>query len=331
VERAPSKIMTVTSSSPAYAHVFEVDRLSKKAIFKSKVAVGDYANFGGISANRKWAFTVNMGPSTMSVINVQDPENISVASTFNLASVPRVMTAHPSLSKVYYSDNSNPGTIYTLDQNPSTGALTQQGSGIPVTSRVRGMQITPSGKFMYVANWYSAEISIFTIDQMTGALSLQSTIPTCSGSVSFATNPAGTFLYVACSWSYEIGVYAIDQTSGALSAIAGSPFAGSIDNLYLSVSPDGKYLVSSSGWGGNYFTVHNINPSTGGISGATVGALTGPSTASVFSPLGDFAYFSVWNSNGDLVGYDWGSSGLGAQISISLPGTLTDLNHLVIW
>ena len=80
------------------------------------------------------------------------------------------------------------------------------------------MAVGPTGRFAYVANWGSNDVSMYTIDGTTGALT---SIGTIAGSnpTSIAIHPSGKFAYVTNSASNDISMYSIDAATGALTLI----------------------------------------------------------------------------------------------------------------
>src|SRR6516225_7083650 len=86
-------------------------------------------------------------------------------------------------------------------------------------------------EFVYVANANSNNVSGYTLNPTTGALTPISGSPFAAGSGPFsvAVDPTGKFAYVANETSNNVSGYTINPTTGALTAIAGSPFvAGSV-------------------------------------------------------------------------------------------------------
>jgi 6-phosphogluconolactonase len=80
-------------------------------------------------------------------------------------------------------------------------------------------------QFAYVANATSNNVSGYTINATTGALTAIAGSPFPAGSFPFsvAVDPTGKFAYVANSSSNNVSGYTINATTGALTAIAGSP------------------------------------------------------------------------------------------------------------
>ena len=88
-------------------------------------------------------------------------------------------------------------------------------------------------RFAYVPNIFSNNVSAYTIDANTGALTAVVGSPFAAGTEPLAVtiDPTGKFAYVPNAGSDNVSAYQIDANTGALTAVAGSPFpAGSWPN-----------------------------------------------------------------------------------------------------
>jgi len=145
----------------------------------------------------------------------------------------------------------------------------------------------------YVANEMSNNISAYTINFTTGALTAipGSPFQAGSGPVSVAVGPSGKFAYVANEFSDNISVYAIDHVTGALTVVSGSPFAAGSAPTSVTVDPSGKFAyVANSGDG--TVSAYTINHNTGALTavpGSPFSAGSGPASVTV-DPTGQFAY-----------------------------------------
>jgi 6-phosphogluconolactonase len=79
--------------------------------------------------------------------------------------------------------------------------------------------IDPSGKFAYVANNGSNDLSMYTINAATGALTSIGTIAAGITPGSVAVDPSGKFAYVANNGSNDLSMYTINAATGALTPI----------------------------------------------------------------------------------------------------------------
>ena len=78
--------------------------------------------------------------------------------------------------------------------------------------------VDPASKFAYVTNSGSNDVSMYTINATTGALTSIGTIAAESAPTSIAIHPAGQFAYVTNSGSNDVSMYSIGST-GTLTLI----------------------------------------------------------------------------------------------------------------
>ena len=159
------------------------------------------------------------------------------------------------------------------------------------------------GQFAYVANADSSNVSGYTINAATGALTAipGSPFPARSNPASVAVDPTGKFAYVANSNSdfNEVSGYTIHATTGALTDIPGSPFpADGLTPIFVAVDPTGKFAYVANLYGGR-ISGYTINATTGALTAipgspfATAGA---PQSLAV-DPTGKFVYVADINTN----------------------------------
>jgi 6-phosphogluconolactonase len=106
-------------------------------------------------------------------------------------------------------------------------------------------------KFVYVANEDFDNISAFTVDSTTGALTPVPGSPFAAAGntpTGVAVDPSGKFAYVttrclsnvSCQ-NGTVSAYTINSTTGALTPVPGSPFAGGTVPKSIAVDPSGKF------------------------------------------------------------------------------------------
>jgi DNA-binding beta-propeller fold protein YncE len=168
-------------------------------------------------------------------------------------------------------------------------------------------------QFAYVANEFSGDVSGYTIDPSTGALTPVAGSPFTAGAfpVSVAVDPSGKFAYVANGGSSfvsgNVSAYTIDPSTGALTAIAGSPFPAGEDPHSVVVHPSGKFAYVANVGSGNV-SGYTIDPSTGALTAIAGSPFpAGPFPFGAFpvsvavDPSGKFAY--VANAFNFVTGY----------------------------
>lgn len=145
----------------------------------------------------------------------------------------------------------SPATVSALVSNSSTGALTST-AGSPFAAGSGSFAVTadPGGNFLYVANYFSGDISVFTISQTAGTLAALSApaFPAELGVDAIAVDPTGKFLYAVSERSDNLFSFSIHGT-GALGSLSGSPL--SIDpaetaSSAIAIDPSGKFLFTAT-------------------------------------------------------------------------------------
>lgn len=125
-------------------------------------------------------------------------------------------------------------------------------------------------EFLYVANIGTSNVSGFSVDTATGAVTPVPGSPFPAGPAAnkVAVHTAGRFLYVSNYSGNSISGYSIGQT-GALTALAGSPFSntGGAGPASLALHPNGKFLFVANlvSLLSGSISVMAINPSTGAL------------------------------------------------------------------
>lgn len=108
--------------------------------------------------------------------------------------------------------------------------------------------VSPSGKFVYVANWIANSISTYTVTPGTGVLvPAAQTTPAemhC-GPQELALDPSSKFLYVSCSGLGTIDQFAMDPVTGSLSALGSFSTGQFTQPRGLAVDASGMFLYSA--------------------------------------------------------------------------------------
>jgi 6-phosphogluconolactonase len=152
---------------------------------------------------------------------------------------------------VYTNDNASPNTVSAFSIG-AQGTLTKVGTfptgGIGGGTLAGSNRIVPTiaRNLIYATNGGSNDISAFSIDRSTGALSsLGPPVPTGGldgQGVALAVTPDGQFLYAAsCCGSNTISAFSIGS-DGTLTPI-GSPISAGGQPDGIKVSPDGRFLA----------------------------------------------------------------------------------------
>ncbi len=236
------------------------------------------------------AYTINSTTGALSPV---------AGSPFAAGTGPVSVAVDPS-GKFAYVANESSANVSAYTINSTTGALSPvTGSPFAAGSFPFSVAVDPTGKFAYVANacgvtcTVSGNVSAYTIDSTTGALSPVPGSPFAAGStpIAVAVDPSGKFAYVANANSTNVSAYTINNTTGALSPVPGSPFAAGAAPRSVAVDPSGKFVYVAVN-GPSNVSAYTIDSTTGALSpvpGSPFAAGSFPISVAV-DPSGKFAY-----------------------------------------
>jgi DNA-binding beta-propeller fold protein YncE len=221
---------------------------------------------------------------------------------------PRAVAASPDGSHLYVSNagagaNGNSISAFSI---AADGALTElAGSPFATGTTPQGIALTPDGKFLYVANQFSANLSAFAV-AADGTLT-----PLAASTVAVGTEPRGLavtadghHLYVANSLASTISAFTV-AVDGGLAPI-GAPVPTGDTPEDVTITPDGKFLFTPN-FAADTVSRFSIGADGGLTTLPAVGAGNGPATAGV-TPDGRHLY--IPNFSGSTVsGFDVGADG----------------------
>src|SRR5216684_1114236 len=186
-------------------------------------------------------------------------------------------------------------TVKTQPSNPAQTCTVQNGSGSIDKANVTNIIVScaQAGRFAYVVNQLSNNVSAYAIDSATGNLTAINGSPfAVSGTtpVSLAVDPNGRFLYVVNNGSDNISVYTIDNSTGAFTATGVPTPTGSGPDA-VAVDPTDRYLYVAN-LASNSVSAYTIDGSTGlltQLSNSPFGIGAAPSSLQT-DPGGRFLY-----------------------------------------
>ena len=236
-----------------------------------------------------YALTNDSGTIRVSSFKItKGTEALSAATgTAAVGDRPISVSVHPSRRFAYVTNAGTstvngiaPNSISVYQLDPVTGIIsgptdTKQANGNPISAVVH-----PTGKFVYVVNEVRfgspiGNVSVFTVDATTGALSAPATTADSGGApaTAIALSPSGEFAYVTyihatstpVSNTYwdTVETFSVDGTTGQLTGPIGSAATG--DSPWaIAVTPGGHfaYVASLSNQGSvNELSTYSINSS----------------------------------------------------------------------
>jgi YVTN family beta-propeller protein len=213
---------------------------------------------------------------------------------------PRSVVVDPSGKFVYVADEGGfaPTGVTMFSINTTTGALTSIGTNA-AGGRAISVAVDPKGKFAYSATESEppgspGNVSMYTIDATTGALTFIGTIAAGTNPASVGVDPTGKFAYVTNSGSNDVSMYSINTTTGALTSI--TTIAAGATPVSVAVEPSGKFAYVANS-GSNDVSMYSINATTGALASiGTIAAGSAPTSVAIH-PSGKFAYVTNSGSN----------------------------------
>ena len=177
------------------------------------------------------------------------------------------------------------------------------GSGTIANAAVTDVVVNcaaPAARFAYVANYNDNNVSAYTIDTTTGALSPMTGTPVPTGGQpgDITVEPTGRFAYVANRWSSNVSAYTIDATTGALSPMTGKPVPTETTPESITVDPTGRFAYVGNAHS-DTVSAYTIDATTGALSpmnGLPVATGSSPYAVAV-DPTGRFAYVANYGNN----------------------------------
>ena len=197
-----------TDASNKFAFVPHIARLNDNVLEPVKEAYGPNAIF-------QFRFDENTGRLTPN-----SPARVELQERLG----PRHFCFHPTQDILYFSDEQGCSvTGYRLDTSTGTLSAFQTITTLPDGYTERNtcsqIQISSSGKFLYVPNRGHNSIAGFSVDASTGGLTAIGQVSTEAVPNAFSLDPEGNFLFAAGSESGRLASYLINGDTGKLTPL----------------------------------------------------------------------------------------------------------------
>jgi YVTN family beta-propeller protein len=156
------------------------------------------------------------------------------------------------------------GDVAMFTIHARTGALASIGTigagTIAAEPDPISMAVDPTGTFAYVANSGSGDVSMYSINTTTGALTSLGLIAAGANASSVAVDPTGKFAYVTNSGSNDVSMYTIDAATGVLTPTG--TIATELSPTSIAIHPSGKFAYVTNS-GSNSVSMYSIDGATG--------------------------------------------------------------------
>jgi 6-phosphogluconolactonase (cycloisomerase 2 family) len=221
-----------------------------------------------ITDNDRLAFVANDGfpynvsvytvdPSTGNLTELSGPPVNSPVPVSVGSSGPFAVAVHASGGFLYvanrFSDDISAFSIDDGTTGGTAGTLTELASSptdLNGPQNPLSVAIDPSGQYLYTANIDTNNISAFSINTGTGALTeiTGSAFSAGNGARSVAITPSGNYLYTADELADSVSAFSIDAGTGALTSIGSFSVAtnGGDGPRSVAVDPTGQFLYTAN-------------------------------------------------------------------------------------
>jgi 6-phosphogluconolactonase len=232
-------------------------------------------------------------PSQGSVLLMQI--NSLTGAITTAAATPEVVGTSPNglalLNKFLYVANAQANTI-SLFNIASDGTLSQNTTPTPAGGTgPHGVVVDPSGKFLLVTNTFTDNISVFSIDSGSGALTPVAGSPfyANSGPGEILIAPSGDLVYVTNSGVGTVTGFTFSNSTGLLTSVGPPSYSGA-GATGMAVDNTGTHLYVA-----NTSAVNNPPTSVGNISGFNINQTQGASYGTL-SPVTGSPFTAVAGS-----------------------------------
>jgi 6-phosphogluconolactonase len=231
------------------------------------------------------------------------------------------LVLHPSGKYLYVAnpgESENDVSLFTIAGNGVLTEVFPRATVMPLGNEPEQLAMDPSGKYLYVMNSASENISVFSINATTGTLTQLAGSPFSIGlsPLNMQVSPSGKFLFVTgVGTVFTSYIEAFSIHSGVLAYASLTPSDG-VNPYGLVINPAGNYLYVGN-TSSNSLTIFSIasNGTLTQVAGSPLADIYNGPVALQMDPKGLFLYVANQSSNNIAV--------YSIDASTGLPVTLT--------
>ncbi len=209
------------SSDTLSAYSIDSSTGALSLITGSPFATGDIPSAVTVDPTGRFLYNANLNTDNISAFTIDATTGaLSPIGTIAAGDAPNSIAVDPSARFVYVANNgflSNNVSAYTVD--PMTGGLSNiSGSPFSAGSGPISISVDPLGEYVYVVNRSTQNVTPYTIDQSTGALTPGTTVATELNPQAITVDPSGKYVYVVNGDAASVSGYTINSSTGALTS-----------------------------------------------------------------------------------------------------------------
>jgi len=228
--KAPSgKFAYVMCAHSNQFAAFAIDQATNDLTAAGTFTTGNNPMAAAIDPGSRFLYVANGGSNTVTCYTLDSATGVATAiagATVTTNFAPNGLAMDPLAGFLYVSTQfGNSGDVEGFSIDAVTGKLTPL-AGSPFASFIAtGLQVHPSGKYVYVSDVVNG-IRAFSINGMGGLAEIAGS-PFAAGNEPFGVSVdiTGKFLYTANFVSNDVSGFSVDSNTGKLSPVPGSPVA----------------------------------------------------------------------------------------------------------
>ena len=270
-------------------------------------------------------------PAANQIIVYREDPNSGVltqiaGSPYSVGAGAHSLVLHPSGKFMYVANPGQGGTgendisLFTIASDGTLTEVTPRTSVAPLASLPQLLVMDPGGAFLYVLNAGSNNISVFSIDSSSGALTQVAGSPFAIGlaPLNMQIAPSGAYLYVSVAGGTigtNDGSIASFSVNGGVLSLAGLTTTDGVNPYGLVVNAAGTYLYAANTTSGS-ISIFSIGAtgSLAEVQGSPIAAGYMNPLAMLFDPSGNFLYVANQASN-NVAAYSITSTGLPSALT----------------
>lgn len=235
-------------------------------------AAGSGPAFVTTAGAGRWVLTANYGDGVVRSLDVRADGTLRLAAKVFAGRNAHAVLLDPSerfafvpcLGEDYIAQ-------YRFDAH--TGALTPNVPAtiaLPAHAGPRHLALHPSGRFAYLINELSSEVTVLSLDADHGWLQPVQTLSTLplgyvgvNSGAEIAVHPNGRFVYASNRGDNKLAVFAVDPAEGRLTPVASYSSNGQTPRSFT-IDPSGRWLLAVNQLSADV-TVFKLDPASGAL------------------------------------------------------------------
>jgi len=235
-----------------------------------------------VAVNRPGSVSAARSPGLELTSSVEDG-----ALTVNKSvRAPKYILGNPvSGSSIYYNSITSNNFLPPPTFHGGTGALTSVGT-VASGTQPQGIAVDVTGRFVYVANYGSATVQSYLLNQSSGSLTSLGTVAAGTQPINICIDPTGRFVFVTNYGSNTVQSYSINQSTGVLTSVGAVATGTGPFGIICHPSLNFIYVANM---GGNTIQTYSFAASTGSLASLGTTSVTNVALLAI-DPTGLFGF-----------------------------------------